>query len=497
MTSSLYHQALEQLQAGDLAGALQSLDQALNEHPEFADALYQRGKLRVKLGDLQGALADYTEVLRLQPTIEAFLKRGLIYLMMDAAPAAIIDAQQATRLAPRFAAAYQLLGKAYRQVGNTEQAITAYKQAVRCYIEQQDKSAAQSCLQQIESLFVIEQATAPKAQSVIFTAPQDFIQQATVKTEQGNFSEALADLDWLLDIDPNCAEALCQRAIVQAKLGNTQAAVENIARAIKVQPENREIRIQRGIIRLSLGDIDGAITDFTNLIAQESNNANLFQQRGNCYRQLGDWENAFKDYSNALGIDCEHPEILAARAEVQQAISEFEGAQADYKRAAELYFNDGNWAAHQRIVTQLKSLQETLKRHKEASIAAQKQIVRVPIKHYAWKSPVIEANFNNQQRFDVVLDTGASITVITQRIAQSLGIKPVGLIRFRSINGSLIQAPAGWVESLSVGKAIAICLQVAIADNSFSYPRLGQDFLRNYNTLILSDEIEFQYRPLT
>jgi tetratricopeptide (TPR) repeat protein len=90
-----------------------------------------------------------------------------------------------------------------------------------------------------------------------------------------------------------------------------------------------------------------------NLIAQESNNPNLFQQRGNCYRQLGDWENAFKDYSNALGIDCEHPEILAARAEVQQAISEFEGAQADYKRAAELYFNDGNWAAHQRIVTKL------------------------------------------------------------------------------------------------------------------------------------------------
>ena len=41
--------------------ALSSLDRALRIKPDFAEALFERGKAYVELGDLEQALAEYVK----------------------------------------------------------------------------------------------------------------------------------------------------------------------------------------------------------------------------------------------------------------------------------------------------------------------------------------------------------------------------------------------------------------------------------------------------
>jgi Tfp pilus assembly protein PilF len=68
MSQADYQKALKQIERGDLAGSLQSLDRILKKNPKFAQAYRPRAQVRAKLQDLKSAIADYKEAMRLQPT---------------------------------------------------------------------------------------------------------------------------------------------------------------------------------------------------------------------------------------------------------------------------------------------------------------------------------------------------------------------------------------------------------------------------------------------
>lgn len=497
MVQADYQTALEQLEAGHWAEALQSLNQVLRQDSQFADAYYQRGRVRSKLRDFQGAIDDYTEAVRLQPTAEAFLQRAIAQLSLGRHQAAVADASQATRFKPNLAIAHRLLGKACTQVGDSAQAIAAYKQAAQCYLAQQDKANAQYCITQIEQIQARSRqpsaSQSPSYLSVGVSLPQDFLQQAVVKTNQGKYSDALLDLNWFLKFDPNHAEALCQRGAIHAKLGNSQAAIQDLARAIQMEPDNRSLRLQRGVVCLSLGDAHGAIADFTELIQQDGSNAHVLLHRGHGYRQLGDLDKAFKDYSNAIGIRPEDAELYRARAEVQQEMGELDGALSDYQQAASFWFNQGNWSAHRQLLTQIENLRARLKQQAEAKAAAESRIIRVPIKYRSGGTPVVEAIFNDRFTFDMVFDTGASITLVTARMARVLQIVPVGRCWCRMANGQMVELDIGWIQSLAVQTAVVHNLQVAIADREVE-GLLGQNFFFHYDVRMLANEIEFHRR---
>ena len=284
-------------------------------------------------------------------------------------------------------------------------------------------------------------------------------------------------------MQPDRAEAFCQRAQVHAKLGNPASAVEDIARALQLEPDNREFRLARGIVRLSAGDGAGAIADFTHLMQFESDRTRLFLHRGHGYRLLGDLEKAFKDYSNAIAMCDRDAEAFASRAGVAEASGDIEGAIADFQQAAALWLNQGNWEAHKRAIAQAKK-------------AAEASIIRVPIK-YRWGGvPIVEVVLNNgcAFTFDLLLDTGASRTLITKQMAELLKIVPSGTCQSMIADGSVVTFDLGWVQSLAVQTAVVCNIQIAIADNRITYGLLGQDFLARYNVRILENQVEFHPR---
>ncbi len=117
----------------------------------------------------------------------------------------------------------------------------------------------------------------------------------------------------------------------------------------------------------------------------------------------------------------------------------------------------------------------------------------VPIEYRLNGIPVVNVTFNNSQTFEMLVDTGASGTVITDAVAKALGIETVGTARVDTASGKDIEFPLGIVDSIDVGGASVQNVTVSIA-SQLDIGLLGQDLLGQYDVTIRDGFLEFQVR---
>jgi aspartyl protease family protein len=122
--------------------------------------------------------------------------------------------------------------------------------------------------------------------------------------------------------------------------------------------------------------------------------------------------------------------------------------------------------------------------------------VRVPIKRRDGGIPVIEVTFNGDHTYEMLLDTGASVTLITQEMARDLRLAQGSGLRFTTFqmgDGSIVPMQIAQIRSVSVDRAVVNNVSVAIADG-MSIGLLGQSFFQNYDLHISQNAIEFHRR---
>jgi predicted aspartyl protease len=120
-------------------------------------------------------------------------------------------------------------------------------------------------------------------------------------------------------------------------------------------------------------------------------------------------------------------------------------------------------------------------------------VVIVPIKYRAGRTPVIEVTFNGSKRFDMIVDTGASSTLITKTMANSLNIQATGSREATIADGSLINFPTGQMKSIEAGGLSLNNAEVSIAAK-MELGLLGHDFFGDYDIQIKEKTIEFSRR---
>ncbi|MEG4089841.1 retropepsin-like aspartic protease [Microcoleus sp. Pol12B4] len=121
------------------------------------------------------------------------------------------------------------------------------------------------------------------------------------------------------------------------------------------------------------------------------------------------------------------------------------------------------------------------------------QVFQAKIKRRAGGTPVIDVVFNGNKTFEMILDTGASGTLISQRMATALGVRPVRTVRAGIADGSVVEFPIGVVRSIRVGGVAIQNVEVAIA-KQMPIGLLGHDFFGNYDVKIKKDVVEFYIR---
>lgn len=121
--------------------------------------------------------------------------------------------------------------------------------------------------------------------------------------------------------------------------------------------------------------------------------------------------------------------------------------------------------------------------------AGNRRVYRAAIKYRRNRIPVIDVVFNGSRRFEMMVDTGASSTMITQEMAQELGIEVVGNIPIGTAGGKSI-VPVGFLRSISVGGATIKNVPVTIGPLELGL--LGHDFFGDCDITIKRDVVEFQ-----
>ncbi|MGB7275252.1 MAG: retropepsin-like aspartic protease, partial [Geitlerinemataceae cyanobacterium] len=101
--------------------------------------------------------------------------------------------------------------------------------------------------------------------------------------------------------------------------------------------------------------------------------------------------------------------------------------------------------------------------------------------------------FNGIQTFEMLVDTGATGTVITPDMAAALGVEKTGSAIVGTASQREVEMPLGIVQSIDVGGVKIQDVTVGISD-ALDLGLLGQDLLAQYDITIRNETIEFHTR---
>jgi tetratricopeptide (TPR) repeat protein len=360
MNNEFYNRGLEKAQQKDYAGAIAEFTTAIQQNPDFSKAYLQRGLAYYDSGAILQAVYDYNVVIKLDESSgKAFYFRALARLALKNIPGALEDVERVIKIDDNHAAAYDLRGILRRKQGYIQDAIANFKKAAELYLEQKDKEKSQSCLQKIKQLQPPEKPiTQPiKSVPVPIISTNEYFQQLLTKAQQGETQAAIADLNWILKVDPQDAQAYCCRGVVQCKIGNYREAISDFNQALKLDFHDVIVYRNRGKARCQLGDYQGALSDLNQALKMQPEDSLVYVARGNIYREMGNCVNAIQDYSQALQINHNYAPAYYNRGLAYTLLEETQNAVSDYQKAASIYCEQEDWENYQQVLNKLQTIQ--------------------------------------------------------------------------------------------------------------------------------------------
>jgi predicted aspartyl protease len=117
----------------------------------------------------------------------------------------------------------------------------------------------------------------------------------------------------------------------------------------------------------------------------------------------------------------------------------------------------------------------------------------IPIQQKLGGVPVIEVTFNDNYRVPMLLDTGASHTLITQSTADRLQLQVSGRAQAKTANG-IATFKVTTIDKISFGDGEIKQVRVSIGQNDLPYGLLGHDVYDGYDITIKENSIEFHKR---
>lgn len=198
-----------------------------------------------------------------------------------------------------------------------------------------------------------------------------------------------------------------------------------------------------------------------------------------------DWQLVASRWKNAIASLKRVPKTDPNHKRANQKLTEFNRA---LEKAEDRAANTGK----EKIAAQDPGIRIDRRMSPEeiATAATQReQGIRVPIKYRKNRIPVIDVTFNGNQRFEMMVDTGASATMITEEMARQLGARVVGETQAMTAAG-ITTVQIAVVQSISIaGNTIR---EVPVSIGPLDVGLLGHDFFGDCNISIDRDYVEFR-----
>jgi tetratricopeptide (TPR) repeat protein len=257
------------LGAGRPREALSSAEQALRFEPRDADALYLLGAAHYRCGDLPAAEARLKQALHVDGNVAVFhATLGNVLQDRGALEDAIRAYRRAIRLKPDFPDPYNDLGTAYFAQGHAVRAIESYRHAADL---RPDHAVAQANLGSVyrklglprearsalQREFVLRVSGAFRR--ILRLRRESLLDLAKAQLEQGNARLAARISRRAIEQNPNSAGALRLLGAAQQRLGSSAEAIASLEAAVALEPRDAPLRAELGRLLGEAGEAGAAI----------------------------------------------------------------------------------------------------------------------------------------------------------------------------------------------------------------------------------------------
>ncbi len=344
----------------------QAILKAMAKNPEdrhrnvaaFISALYtshktkeewlEEGNVHYRAKHYQEALAALEQAIRLDPNFApAYNDQGAVLRTLRRYQEALAAFEQAIQLDPKLAFAYHGKGLALGGLERYEEALNAHEQAIRLdpnlAYPHNGKGYVLLKLQRYEeALAAFEQAIQLDPN---FDLP--YYNKGNVLSDLQRYEEAIADYDQAIELNPEYAAAYNNRGWAYYQLEEYQRAIQDYERAIELDPTYAVAYNNRGLAYADLKEYHRAIQDYERAIELDPTYADAYNRRGFSYYNLKQYQQAIADYNRAIELDPNKVSAYYNRATAYYELKEYQQSIADLDRAIVLD-ETYSWAIAQR-----------------------------------------------------------------------------------------------------------------------------------------------------
>lgn len=215
---------------GRTAEAVEAVTAVIAQDPAYDELYFERAAIRRTAGDLAGALADYDETIRLRPNLaEAYHNRAATQIDLGRTDLAVADLDLALELEPDLVPA--LLTRALLAM------------------ERDDDDAASRDL--VQGL-----STAPDNADLWAAKGELLLQDGSPE----RLVEARSALDRAVELNPALTAGWGNRAIARYALGDIAGSIADLDVAVGLEP-SAALLLNRALAKEALGDLLGARAD--------------------------------------------------------------------------------------------------------------------------------------------------------------------------------------------------------------------------------------------
>ncbi len=158
----------------------------------------------------------------------------------------------------------------------------------------------------------------------------------TIRTEQGNFSEATALFGRTIKLEPAWAQAHAAYGSALAELGRLEGAVTSLQQAVKLAPNLIQVQYNLGTILSFLGRYEEAVPSLEKALSEATDDADLCNNLGFVLAKLGQWDRARYYLERAIELAPEHAGAHYNLAMLFYSIGENAQSQIHAREAARL-----------------------------------------------------------------------------------------------------------------------------------------------------------------
>jgi len=291
---------------GHAEEATKDFDRAIALSPNYGVAYNNRGNAHVALGQYDSAFQDFRKAVELMPqSAVPFNGRGMAHGELKRYHAAIRDLTRAISLNPKYVAAYHHRADAYLALGMYREAVADATQVLTL------------------------QPDAPD--------PDILLLRARANNGDKKLNAALDDLNKVIEVKPDMADAYVERGIVFTQVRRFDDAIGDLTRAIEIAPQNAKAYAMRASVKFQAAPTaaanpegntqanDDALSDVNQALQIAANDPVALRIRGNIYEALNRTDEGIADYRNALAQDPFQAECREALQRLGQEVPPEEG----------------------------------------------------------------------------------------------------------------------------------------------------------------------------